>query len=258
ASKGALASAAGGLERDQRTTLSTPQRDHGRWAGADPRVVSGRSGGGRWPGQSRAAAPVRRNARGEGRADRSRFARRSRCEAGRPAVRREARLMPGVLLIAEAAGDQLSSTTAELVAEGGRLAQQLGGGPVSVLLAGTNAQTLAGGPGQLGGGSVLVAGSPGLNPASSQWLLAAAELAAIQVRPEVILLSHAGSGRDLGPSLAYRLGAGVVTDSTALRVESGELVITKPVFGGSAIAEFGITSTPKVVTLRPRAFESAD
>jgi electron transfer flavoprotein alpha subunit len=70
------------------------------------------------------------------------------------------------------------------------------------------------------------------------------------------LLTHAGSGRDLGPSLAYRLGTGIVTDSTALRVDGGELVITKPVFGGSAIAEFSIASTPRVVTLRPRAFET--
>ena len=41
--------------------------------------------------------------------------------------------------------------------------------------------------------------------------------------------------RDLGPSLAYRLDSAVVTDATALRVEGGELVITKPVFGGSAM-----------------------
>jgi electron transfer flavoprotein alpha subunit len=166
--------------------------------------------------------------------------------------------MPGVLLITDAAGDQLSSTTAELVAEGGRLAQQLGGGPVRVLLAGTNAQALAASLGELGVDNALVAENPALTPPSPQWLLSAAVLAAEQVQPEVILLTHAGSGRDLGPSLAYRLGAGVVTDSTALRVEGGELVITKPVFGGSAVAELGITSTPKVVTLRPRAFESAD
>jgi electron transfer flavoprotein alpha subunit len=74
----------------------------------------------------------------------------------------------------------------------------------------------------------------------------------------VILLTHSGGGRDLGPSLAYRLDTGIVTDATALRVEGGELVITKPVFGGSAIAEFSIATTPKVATLRPRAFEAAE
>jgi electron transfer flavoprotein alpha subunit len=88
--------------------------------------------------------------------------------------------------------------------------------------------------------------------------LAAAEQAAKQAEPDVILLTHAGGARDLGPSLAYRLGSGIVTDSTALRVDGGELIITKPVFGGSAIAEFSISGTPKVVTLRPRAFEPTE
>src|SRR6266849_5838347 len=82
-----------------------------------------------------------------------------------------------------------------------------------------------------------------------------AEQVAKQTEPDAILMTHAGGARDVGPSLAYRLGSGIVTDSTALRVDDGELVITKPVFGGSAIAEFSISATPKVVTLRPRAFE---
>ena len=163
--------------------------------------------------------------------------------------------MPGVLLVAEASGEQLAPTTAELVGEGVRLAAEVGG-PVTVLLVGKNVQGLAASLGQLGAEKVLVADSQSPTPPSPGWVLSAAEQAARQVQPEVILLTHAGGGRDLGPSLAYRLGTGIVTDSTALRVEGGELVITKPVFGGSAIAEFSIASSPKVVTLRPRAFET--
>jgi len=166
--------------------------------------------------------------------------------------------MAGVLLIAEVSGEQLAATTAELVAEGGRVAKELGGGPLTVLLAGKNIQGLASSLGQLGVEKVLVADSQGATPPSPQWLLAAAEQAAKQAEPDVILLTHAGGARDLGPSLAYRLGSGIVTDSTALRVDGGELVITKPVFGGSAIAEFSISGTPKVVTLRPRAFEPTE
>jgi electron transfer flavoprotein alpha subunit len=166
--------------------------------------------------------------------------------------------MPGVLLVAEAAGEQLAATTAELVAEGARLAQQLGNGPVAVLLAGKNVQGLASSLGQLGVARVLVAESDAPTPPSPQWLLAAAEEAARTVQPDVVLLTHAGGSRDLAASLAYRLDTGLVTDATALRVDNGDLVITKPVFGGSAIAEFSISATPRVVTLRPRAFETAE
>jgi electron transfer flavoprotein alpha subunit len=162
----------------------------------------------------------------------------------------------GVLLIAEAVGEQLASTTAELIGEGSRLAEQLGGATVTLLLAGKNAQALATTLGQLGVDKVLVAENAGPLPASPQWLLRAAEQAAQQLQPDVVLLTHAGGARDLAPLLAYRLGTGIITDSTALRVDSGDLVITKPVFGGSAIAEFSIATSPKVVTLRPRAFES--
>src|SRR5215471_13149180 len=165
--------------------------------------------------------------------------------------------MPGVLFIVVASGEQLPATTAELAGEGVRLSADLGG-PVIALLAGTNIQGLASGLGELGVDKVLLADSQSPTPPSPEWLLSVAEQAARQSSPSVILLTHGGGGRDLGPSLAYRLETGIVTDATALRVEGGTLVITKPVFGGSAIAEFSVTSTPSVVTLRPRAFEAAD
>ncbi len=164
--------------------------------------------------------------------------------------------MAGVLLVAEASGEQLPATIAELVAEGQRIAQQLGVGAPVVALIGKNVQALASNLGQLGVERVLVADHQGPQPPSPEWLVAAGQEAAKQIQPDVILLNHAGAGRDLGPSLAYRLDSGIVTDCTALRVDGGELVITKPVFGGSAMAEFSISSTPKVATLRPRAFEA--
>jgi electron transfer flavoprotein alpha subunit len=165
--------------------------------------------------------------------------------------------MPGVLLVAVASGEQLAPTTAELAAESARLAGELGG-PVTAVVAGKNVQGLAASLGSLGVDKVLLADSQGPTPASLDWLVSAAEVAAKQAQPTAILLTHGGGGRDLGPLLAYRLSAGLVTDATALRVEGRQLVITKPVFGGSAIAEFSIATTPAVVTLRPRAFEAAE
>jgi electron transfer flavoprotein alpha subunit len=166
--------------------------------------------------------------------------------------------MAGVLLIAESSGEQLSAATAELIGEGNRLAQELGdgSGPLTLLLAGKNIEGVASSLGAQGVDKVLIAENDKPVPPSPRWMLAAAEQAVQQAQPDVVLITHVGGGRDLAPLLAYKLGSGIVTDATALRVDSGDLVITKPVFGGSAIAEFGIASSPKVVTLRPRAFES--
>jgi electron transfer flavoprotein alpha subunit len=165
--------------------------------------------------------------------------------------------MPGVLLIAVASGEQLAPTTAELVGEGVRLAADLGG-PVSALLAGKNIQGLAASLGGLGVEKVLVADSQSPTPPSLEWLVDAAAAAAKQTQPTAILLTHGGGGRDLAPAVAYRLEAGLINDATALRAEGGQVVATKPVFGGSAIAEFAVTTTPAVVTLRPRAFEAPE
>jgi len=164
--------------------------------------------------------------------------------------------MAGVLLVAEASGGQLPATMAELIAEGKRVASQLGSAAPVVALVGKNVQALAGTLGQLGVERVLVADSQTPGPPSPEWLVTAAEHAAQQVQPDVILLTHTAVGRELAAGLAYRLETGIVTDCTALRVDGGELVITKPVYGGSAIAEFSISSSPKVATLRPRAFEA--
>ena len=164
--------------------------------------------------------------------------------------------MPGVLLIALASGEQLPPTTDELVSAGRRLANEVGSSAPTALLAGNNVQALASNLAALGLERVLVADSAGPQPPSPEWLLAAAEAATRQVQPDVVLLTHAAGSRELAASLAYRLDSGIVTDCTAFRVESGDLMLTKPVYGGSAIAEYGIASTPKVVTLRPRAFEA--
>src|SRR5919202_1165874 len=160
--------------------------------------------------------------------------------------------MAGVLLIALASGEQLPPTTAELVHAGNRLAAELGASAPIGLLAGKNVQALASNLGAVGLQRVLVADSTAPQPPSPEWLLAAAEAATREVQPEIVVLTHAAGSRELAASLAYSLDTAIVTDCTAFRVDGGDLVLTKPVYGGSAIAEYVIGSTPRVMTLRPR------
>src|SRR4051812_39384980 len=124
--------------------------------------------------------------------------------------------MGGVLLVADASGEQLPSTLAELIGEGERVATALGSDAPTLALLGKNVQGLAASVGQLGVGRVLVAESASPLPPSPEWLLAAAEAAAEQAQPDVILLTHTAIGRELAAGLAYRLDTGIVTDCTAL------------------------------------------
>src|SRR5581483_7728356 len=105
---------------------------------------------------------------------------------------------------------------------------------------------------------VLLADDPRASEYVGDLALPILEQAARQVAPALVLLGQTAIGRELGPRLAFRLGAGITTDCTDLRVEGGTVVMTKPVHGGNAIAEYTHATTPQMATLRPRAFPAAE
>jgi electron transfer flavoprotein alpha subunit len=163
----------------------------------------------------------------------------------------------GVLVVAETIDGALAPISAELVGAGQRLASQLGT-TVSAVLLGSGLDRAASELAALGPARVLTTD--------------AAELADLQVDPIVttlaaligaeapaaVLFGHTPTMREPAIRLAYRLGTAITTDCTGLRVEDGQVVITKPVFGGAAIAEYANDVGPTVVTLRPRAFPAAE
>ena len=164
--------------------------------------------------------------------------------------------MPGILIVAEALDDGFAPTTLELACEARRLAEQ-SSQPVSAVLMGKDVSGVAATLGEYGVERVYVAESDA-DPPSPEWFQVAAEAAVQQAQPSIVLLTHSAAGRLLGPALANRLDTAVVTDATALRMEGDRLVITKPVYGGSALAEQQVTTSPQMATLRPRAFQAAD
>jgi electron transfer flavoprotein alpha subunit len=75
--------------------------------------------------------------------------------------------------------------------------------------------------------------------------------------PEVVLLGMTPVGRDLAPRLAAKLNAGLASDITGLRVEDGELLITRPMYSGQVIATLKVKSTPVLATVRPNTWAPA-
>ena len=86
-----------------------------------------------------------------------------------------------------------------------------------------------------------------------------------QERPEALVLGATSIGRDLGPKLSARLGAGLLQDCTRLEVEesgsqqvnksaSRRIVGTRPIYAGKALAQTVCENSPLVIaTIRPRA-----
>jgi electron transfer flavoprotein alpha subunit len=166
----------------------------------------------------------------------------------------------GVLLIAELNGDVLAGVTAELAAIGRKLADDLGE-PLTALVIGQNVGGLAAQLGQLGADRVLVAEEERLAGYRPDLWRAVAEQAINEANPSVVLLAQTANGRDLAPRLAFRLRTGLVTDCTDLQVDaaSHSVVMTKPVYGGSALAEYSIgEARPQIASVRPRVFAAAE
>ncbi|MCC6173699.1 MAG: electron transfer flavoprotein subunit alpha/FixB family protein [Chloroflexi bacterium] len=163
----------------------------------------------------------------------------------------------GVLIVAEATESTLGPISAELAGIGSTLAKALGQSLDAVLL-GTGLDAAASALATLGPDRVLVVDDPAL--ADLQPGVCVAVLADLISTHgyDVVLLGQTPTYREVAVRLAFRLDTGITTDCTGLRVESGRVVMRKPVFGGAAIAEYTVDEArPQMATIRPRAFEPA-
>ena len=162
----------------------------------------------------------------------------------------------GVLIVGEAAEGALAPISAELVGLGRAIAEALGQ-PLRAALVGQGVREAAEELAVLGPETVFVGDDPALADGQPEATLAVLEQIAREQQPEVILVGHTPTMRELAARLAFRLRTALVTDCTAIRVEDGVVVMTKPVYGGAAIAELSVDTTPRMATIRPRAIEPA-
>ncbi len=158
----------------------------------------------------------------------------------------------GVLVIAELnPRGELDKTTLELMGLGAKLAasagKQLQAAVVGKGLDGV-AQTLS----QAGAatvfavdGDAFAAYNPDVHVAALQ------EIMDEKAWPSAILIANTTIGQDLAPRLAFALKTGLTTDVVAIGFKNGEVVCTKPIYGGNAMAEYIAKGGPTVAAVRP-------
>ncbi|MCX8021652.1 MAG: electron transfer flavoprotein subunit alpha/FixB family protein [Syntrophorhabdaceae bacterium] len=74
-------------------------------------------------------------------------------------------------------------------------------------------------------------------------------------KPEVVLFRATTQGTDIAAASAARLGFGLCTDSIGLKVEGGQLKMTRAAFGGNyTVTVVNEKAKPQIVTVRPKAF----
>ena len=77
-----------------------------------------------------------------------------------------------------------------------------------------------------------------------------------EIKPEIILIGATSQGRDLAPRVSSLLHTGLTADCTALDVnEKGQLMATRPTFGGKLMATILSKTLPQMATVRPKVFK---
>jgi len=165
--------------------------------------------------------------------------------------------MTGVLVFSLASAEGLPRSGLELVAAAERLRDKLGDGTVQVVLLGPDAESYGETLIHHGADEVFVASSPELRSYKTELILAVLETATRRISPGVILFAADAVGGEIAPRLAYRLGAGLVTDCVGFEVdaESGHIRWLRPMYGGKAMAFIVARGPVQIATFRQRAFE---
>src|SRR5262245_50140571 len=160
-----------------------------------------------------------------------------------------------ILVFIEQRDGQVRSVTREALGEAARLARDLGGPVVGVCAAAADPGLAR--LGEAGASEILLASHESFARYEPAGYARAVAAAIEKVKPRVVLFPASSMGRDLAPRVAARLGVGLAADCTALAVEGGRLVATRPVYAGKAFQRVAFTAAPALVSLRPKMFAPA-
>jgi len=158
-----------------------------------------------------------------------------------------------ILAISEQRDNKLKKSAFEVVRTARTIADQTQG-EVIALVVGDEVQAIAGELGGYGATKVLVVQHPKLEKYSSTAYAKVIAEAAKKEQADIILFPATAMGKDSAPRVAVKLDAGLASDCTALKVDGGNIIATRPVYAGKALMEIKINSAVKVFTLRPNVF----
>lgn len=142
----------------------------------------------------------------------------------------------------------------------GRVAQHTGGQVIVAALGEPDGGAVAAAEsfGAYGASKVLTVADGSLAGFDADAYLDAAEAACRMAGNGLVLIQGDRLGWEIAPRLAHRLDAGLVTDAVDVAVEEGRVVMTKPVYGGKALAKIGVKTDVQIGLVRERSVTPAD
>ncbi|MBI2501162.1 MAG: electron transfer flavoprotein subunit alpha/FixB family protein [Deltaproteobacteria bacterium] len=160
--------------------------------------------------------------------------------------------MGNILVIGEHQEGKVRKVTEELVSKAAEIGSQLS---AEVLVAFVGA-TLPEAPdlGSFGAKKIYLVSSPKMTKYSPDGFAKVLEALIKEVSPSIVLGTAGPFGKDLFPRLSAKVGAGLATDCTNLKVHEGKLVATRPIFAGKALTDVLFQTPIQMATTRPNSF----
>jgi electron transfer flavoprotein alpha subunit len=142
----------------------------------------------------------------------------------------------------------------ETLGAGCMLADKLGGS-VTALVAGQGALQIGEVAFEYGADNVFYADDATLAEYRAEPFAALVSWLVKEHAPRVLLFPTTTRGRELAAMCAIDLNSGVMPDVTALDIEHGKLVATRPVYAGKLLSKTVCQASPQIATTRVRAFD---
>ena len=161
----------------------------------------------------------------------------------------------GVLVLGECLQGQLTPIAGEIIAAGRQLADDLGI-ELACGLIGDGLDGAARTAVTLGADRAYVVDDPLLAEFQPELYLEGLTKLCRSLNPRVLLMARTPLGRDVAPRLAARLGVPLVQDCLEVKIDPStkQLLATRPVYGGNAMAAVLCTQNPQFATVRPKVY----
>lgn len=162
--------------------------------------------------------------------------------------------MADILAYAETRGGALRPVAGEVVATARKLADEMNGQVVAVVVGGPGSAEAASGLSRFGADRILVCEAESLSlyqPDAAVELLASVTES---VAPGAILFPASAQGKDLAARVAARLDVALGSEATEIVLEDGSPVISRPMYGGKAYGRFRFLDSPALISIRPNVF----
>jgi len=170
---------------------------------------------------------------------------------------KEMNMSNGVIAITEQSEGVFRKVAYEALSEGKRLAESLGCNLTAVVL-GSGIENISAEPGKYGADKIIVVDNQALSEYMTDAYTNVVTDIVSKEDPSVLIMGASSQGKDMSARLSARLNAPLAIDCISVRVENGNIIATRPMYGGKILADVTLEGKPQIVAIRPNAIGIAE